>query len=147
MTVDIKLVQEQLEAVREYVICTRRRFHENPSASGKEEQAALFVDAHRRYADYGVLVRLEGARPGPTVCLRADYDALSMQESPDNLAGKKVCVSKEDGLCHACGHDGHAAMALGAMRVLHALRQQLAGSVLFLFESGEERGGFCAQGL
>ena len=66
---------------------------------------------------------------------------LSMQESPDNLAGKKVCVSKEDGLCHACGHDGHAAMALGAMRVLHALRQQLAGSVLFLFESGEERGG------
>ena len=149
MTVDIKLVQEQLETVREYVICTRRRFHENPSASGKEEQAALFVEAqaqelglaHRRYADYGVLVRLEGARPGPTVCLRADYDALSMQESPDNLAGKKVCVSKEDGLCHACGHDGHAAMALGAMRVLHALRQQLAGSVLFLFESGEERGG------
>ena len=45
MTVDIKLVQEQLEAVREYVICTRRRFHENPSASGKEEQAALFVEA------------------------------------------------------------------------------------------------------
>ena len=41
-----------------------------------------------------------------------------MQESPDNLAGKKVCVSKEDGLCHACGHDGHAAMALGAMRAL-----------------------------
>ena len=46
MTVDIKLVQEQLEAVREYVICTRRRFHENPSPSGKEEQAAL-LSRHR----------------------------------------------------------------------------------------------------
>lgn len=152
---DIGRVQSELEAVKAHVLEVRRYFHEHPSPSGKEEGAALFVEkeaeylglAHYRYADYGVVATLEGARPGPTICLRADYDALTMQEAAENLAGKKEYVSKESGLCHACGHDGHVAMALGAMRVLCALKEQLAGRVVFLFESGEERGGLTKDGV
>ena len=145
---DIGRVQSELEAVKAHVLEVRRYFHEHPSPSGKEEGAALFVEkeaeylglAHYRYADYGVVATLEGARPGPTICLRADYDALTMQEAAENLAGKKEYVSKESGLCHACGHDGHMAMVLELGRRLRT-KQALPHNILLLFQPAEETTG------
>ncbi|MBQ2697479.1 MAG: amidohydrolase [Clostridia bacterium] len=138
-----------IEAERDFTIDIRRRLHRRPSPSGKEAEAASLVEAeadrlglpHRRYSDYGVLITLEGASSGETVLLRADMDALSMTEEPNNLIGPKVAVSEIEGLCHACGHDGHTAMLLAAMRVLTRLRHTFSGRILFLFESGEEIGG------
>ena len=73
-----------------------------------------------------------------TVLLRADVDALPVQEDPDNLAGPKCCVSENDGLCHACGHDAHIAMQIAAAEYLMQHRDRIRGRVLLMFERGEE---------
>lgn len=80
-----------------------------------------------------ITARLDGARPGPTVLLRSDMDALAMQE--ENAVS--FC-SEIAGQAHACGHDAHMAMLVGAARVLCDARDRLAGSVLFVFQPGEE---------
>jgi hippurate hydrolase len=80
-----------------------------------------------------VVATLDGARPGPTVLLRADMDALPMQEEND-----VPFRSERDGQAHACGHDAHMAMLVGAARVLCEGRERLAGRVLFVFQPGEE---------
>lgn len=87
-----------------------------------------------RGASYVAAV-LRGARPGPCVLLRADMDALAVQEPP----GLEF-ASPTPGMMHACGHDAHAAMLAGAARVLAGRAAELAGSVLFFFEAGEEGG-------
>ena len=79
---------------------------------------------------------LRGAHPGPTLALRADMDALPLHEEADRPY--RSCVP---GVMHACGHDGHVAMALGAARVLHALRDHLHGNVKLLFQPAEETYG------
>jgi len=73
-----------------------------------------------------------------TVMLRADVDALPVEEDPENLKGPKVCVSENKGICHACGHDAHIAMQIGAAEYLFAHRNQIAGRVILMFERGEE---------
>jgi hippurate hydrolase len=83
----------------------------------------------------GVAALLTGASPGPTVLLRGDMDALPLQEHTD-----EECSSRIDGVMHACGHDGHTAMLVGAARLLSARRGELAGRVLFMFQPGEEGG-------
>ena len=87
---------------------------------------------------------LEGKTPGKgkTVLLRADCDALPVLETKDNLAGPRVCCSKVDGVMHACGHDGHTAILLGAAKILneHQGRDTLDKIILF-FERAEENGG------
>lgn len=80
-----------------------------------------------------VIAVLEGDRPGPTVLLRADMDALPMPEDAD-LSFR----STTDGVMHACGHDLHVSMLAGAARLLHSRRRELAGRVLFMFQPGEE---------
>jgi hippurate hydrolase len=79
------------------------------------------------------VARLGGARPGPTILLRADMDALPMRED----TGLPFASEVEGGM-HACGHDAHVAMLVGAARVLTRRRDTLAGSVLFMFQPGEE---------
>ena len=90
---------------------------------------------------------LRGARPGPTVLLRGDMDALPLRET----AVHDVQVSRFDGLMHACGHDLHTSMLVGAARLLSARRESLAGNVLFMFQPGEEgedgAGHMLAEGL
>lgn len=83
----------------------------------------------------GVAALLTGARPGPTVLLRGDMDALPLREDTG-----EDCASTIEGTMHACGHDGHTAMLAGAARALSTLRGEMAGRVLFMFQPGEEGG-------
>jgi len=80
-----------------------------------------------------VVAVLEGASPGPTVLLRADMDALKIQETTGLDYASEI-----DGAMHACGHDGHSAMLVGAARLLAARREHIAGRVIFAFQPGEE---------
>ena len=97
------------------------------------EGLPLDVTLHRTTS--GVAALLTGARPGPTVLLRGDMDALPLHEDTG-----EACASRNDGVMHACGHDGHTAMLVGAARLLSGMRDQLAGRVLFMFQPGEENG-------
>jgi len=81
----------------------------------------------------GLLYRLQGAKPGKTLLLRADMDALPIHEDAEHAPRSQV-----DGVMHACGHDSHTAVLLGTMQVLQALRQQIAGTVYFFFQPAEE---------
>lgn len=85
-----------------------------------------------------VIVKLDTGRPGKVVALRADIDALPMEEAETNLVGPRTCHSEQPCTCHACGHDAHTAMLLGAMQMLTRLKEKLNGTVLFCFEEGEE---------
>ncbi len=93
----------------------------------------LPLDLHRGMGVSSVVAVLDGGRPGPTVLLRGDMDALPMQEDTDLPFASTV-----EGRMHACGHDTHVAMLASAARVLAGRRDQLAGRVLFMFQPGEE---------
>ncbi len=141
-----------LQACREeleYAVAVRRYLHENPEPAAYELQTVRFILSELEKSsieavnipDGGVLGFLRGALPGKTVMLRADCDALKMTEAPDNGKAPKACVSKVDGLAHCCGHDMHTAMLLTAAKVLAKKRDSLKGTVILMFERGEEGGG------
>jgi amidohydrolase len=120
----------------------RRQLHANPELSFEEEQTTAFlVDELRkipgltlsRPTKTGVVAVLQGAHPGRTIALRADIDALPIQEET-----ALPYASKTPGVMHACGHDGHAAMQLAAAKLLAAERDSLCGEVRFLFQHAEE---------
>lgn len=137
-----------LHEVEPQMLAYRRWFHEHPELSGIEkETSAKILEvvkaqglSREMVGDYGIIARIEGGFEGKTVVLRADMDALPVKESRENLAGEKVSVSGNDGVSHACGHDAHMAMMLGAMLVLNRLKSQLHGTVLVVFEQAEETG-------
>lgn len=121
----------------------RRAIHRRPELAFEEhETAALVAETLREIgldpitgvATTGVVAHIEGGRPGPTVALRADLDALPILE-----ATGLDFASETDGTMHACGHDAHTAMLLGAARVLHALRDDIAGTVRLVFQPSEEK--------
>lgn len=134
------------EKYEDYIIAMRQYFHQNPERSGMElktvakisqELKAIGID-HVVIENGGVLAWIQGTGD-KAVLLRADIDALPIQETPDNLLpGKRTCISQNDGLMHACGHDGHTAMLLGAVRILKDLQAKINGTVYFCFERGEE---------
>ena len=121
--------------------------HQNPEPSGEERQTAAFIRQELAalgldttpVLDNGTLALLDTGRPGKTLLLRADIDALPVQEDECNLSGKKPLVSGKPGVCHACGHDGHTATLLTVARILCGLKEQLCGKIWFYFEQGEER--------
>jgi amidohydrolase len=134
--------REQAEALREYVVAARRRLHENPELSFKEEQTARFVadelqamgyEPEEGVGGYGVRAVLRGGRPGRTIGLRADMDALPITEEND-----LPFRSRNAGAMHACGHDAHTAMLLGAAKGLRPKQAELSGNVVFLFQPAEE---------
>ncbi len=137
---------QRVSQEREYVQSVRRWMHQHPELSDQETEISQKVcqEAERlglpweRAGETGLVVTLSGARPGKTLVLRCDLDALPVEEADENLKGPKVCVSQNPGVSHACGHDAHTAMMLGAMRVLSGMRDQLEGTILFAFEQGEE---------
>ena len=136
-----------LEA-EDYAVRCRRWIHMHPELSDQEEQTVAFILEQLQQAGIecvdvpkgGVLGFIYGAKPGKTVLLRADIDALPMQEDPWNAKQPKVCVSKNDGVAHTCGHDTHTAMLLASARLLHAHRVGFAGRIVLYFERGEEHG-------
>lgn len=89
----------------------------------------------------GIIATIKGANDGKTLILRADLDALPMQEAKTNLIKEKVVISKVDGVAHTCGHDAHTAMLLGAANILQQHKDLINGTVLLVFEQGEEIGG------
>lgn len=141
-------ILELLKEVEPEVIKCKTIIHENPELSLKEEKtSALILEEvkalgleYERVGDYGIIAILRGASEGKTVMVRADMDALPVDESTDNLIGAKKSVSKNKGVSHACGHDAHVAMVIGAMKVLSKLRDEINGTVLFVFEQAEEIG-------
>jgi len=125
------------------VVRLRRQIHRRPELAFQEHETAALVAQTLRevgieptegVAQTGVVAHVEGARPGPTVALRADIDALPILE-----ATGLDFASEHDGKMHACGHDAHTAMLLGAARVLHELRGELAGTVRLVFQPSEEK--------
>lgn len=89
----------------------------------------------------GIIATITGSLPGKKLILRADIDALPVQESATNLLKEKIVVSKVDGVSHTCGHDAHCAMLLGVAKILSELKGKLHGTVILVFEQGEEIGG------
>ena len=133
----------------DYAVSIRRSLHEHPEPSCHELETVRFILSELEKSgiatvnipDGGVLGFIHGALPGKTVMLRADCDALKIAEAPDNGKGPKVCVSKIPGMAHCCGHDMHTAMLLTAAKVLAGRRDSLKGTVILMFERGEEGGG------
>ena len=137
-----QLVLEQ----QEYVTAMRREFHRHPELSSREYDTGRVIVRElesmgipvERPEGTGVIGVIRGGRPGPVRLLRADMDALPVAEDPRNQVRDKVCVSAVPGVSHACGHDAHMAMLLGAARLLSRLRDDLCGMVLCCFEEAEE---------
>ncbi len=140
----MELVQET-QNLRGYLTRIRHCLHESPELSGQEIQTLALVCKelgelgipYVEIPDGGILGFIRGGA-GKTVLLRADLDALPIEESPCNLRGPKACVSKTPGVSHACGHDAHTAMLLTEARLLQAHKSELPGNVVLLFERGEE---------
>jgi amidohydrolase len=136
-------IQAAAEALVPRLVETRRDLHRHPELSNREERTGKLVAERLRalgldevrypVARTGVVGVLKGALPGPVVALRADMDALPIQEKPDT-----PYKSENPGVMHACGHDAHTSMLLGAAEVLVKLRPRLAGTVVFLFQPAEE---------
>ena len=133
-----------------YTVSLRRHFHEYPE-SGPEEQVNTMADImeelrrldipYEQVPGGGIFAHIHGAEGGKTVLMRADMDALPILESETNLVGPKKCVSKIPGVMHGCGHDGHLAMLLTEAKILKSMEAQLPGSILLMFEEGEEGHG------
>jgi amidohydrolase len=126
-------------------IAIRRDLHAHPELGFAETRTArlaadalraLGIEVHEGIGKTGVVGILAGDRPGPTIMLRADMDALPMPEEND-----VPYVSQNPGVTHACGHDAHVAMLLGAARVLSERRAELHGRIAFVFQPAEEGGG------
>jgi amidohydrolase len=136
-------VAQAAEAIREALIAQRRDFHMHPELSNREERTSRVIAERLRrlgldevrtgVSRYGVVALLKGARPGPVVALRADMDALPIEETLD-----VPYRSRNPGVKHACGHDVHMTVALGVAEVLSRLRGEFPGAVKFLFQPAEE---------
>ena len=138
---DIKTLAKEQES---YIIECRRWLHAHPELGTQEVETTRFIKEQLDSMGIpvqtfegitGCVATIQGGQPGKTVMLRADIDALPIQENP----GKSYC-SLNPGVMHACGHDCHTAMLLGAARVLQDHRQELKGTVKLIFQMAEEIG-------
>ena len=126
---------------KDYIIEKRRYFHMNPEPSFNEYNTSKVVQEELKkigipfevFAKTGIIATIKGQNSGKTVLLRADMDALEVYEKND-VSYK----SQKDGLMHACGHDGHIAMLLGAAHVLNDVKNDFSGEVKLLFQPAEE---------
>jgi len=136
------IIAETPETVKDLVVGWRRHLHQHPELSFCEKNTSQFVAD--TLASFGglliarptptsVVARLTGGSPGPVLAIRADMDALPIQE-----ANSHEFVSQFPGVMHACGHDGHTSMLLGAAKILASRRDELRGEVRFLFQHAEE---------
>ncbi len=143
-------IDKQADAVEPKVIAWRRDLHQNPELSNREFKTAEKIAAHLRslglevrtgVAKTGVVGILRTGKPGPVVGLRADMDALPVVERVDIPFASKVkgeYRGDEVGVMHACGHDTHVAMLMGAATVLTSIKNTLSGTVVFIFQPAEE---------
>ncbi len=142
-----KLIEAKLPAVMPKVVAWRRDIHEHPELSFEETRTAALVADHLRklgievqapVGKTGVVGILRGGKPGPVVALRADMDALPVTELVDLPFKSKVRTQwqgQDVGVMHACGHDNHVAILMGAAEVLAGMKAQIPGTIKFLFHT------------
>lgn len=135
-------IDQEIEKVRPEIIKIRRFIHMNPELSNREYETAKLVaskltslglEVKTGVARTGVVALLRGGQPGPTVAIRADMDALPIQEAT-SLPFKSL----NPGVMHACGHDVHTSVALGAAMVLVNVKDKIKGNIKFIFQPAEE---------
>ncbi len=138
------------DKIEQKIIDWRRDFHKNPELGNSETRTAAIVAKHLKalgievqtgVAKTGVVGLLKGALPGPTIALRADMDALPVEER-NELPFKSTVKAKYNGnevsVMHACGHDAHTAILMGVAEVLAGMKSKLKGNVKFIFQPAEE---------
>lgn len=136
-------LMDMLVSRKEEIISIRRYLHEHPELSFEEEQTARYILDFYEGKDveiqsnvgngYGIVVTIKGGKPGKTIALRADFDALPIQEETD-LPFK----SKNEGVMHACGHDGHTAYLMVLADCLIQLKQEIPGTIKIIHQHAEE---------
>ena len=149
-----QITETQLDQVAQslapQVINWRRDFHQNPELGNRETRTAAAVAAHLKslglevktgVAHTGVVGVLKGGKPGPVIALRADMDALPVKEQVDVPFKSAVTAEyrgEKVGVMHACGHDSHTAILMGTAQALASMRNELPGTVMFIFQPAEE---------
>lgn len=146
-----RLIDAEVDLAEPAVIEWRRQIHSNPELGNEEQETAALIARQLRDMGFdkvetgiavtGVVGTLKGGKPGPVVALRADMDALPVVEQtglPFASTKKGMYQGKEVGIMHACGHDAHVSMLLGVAKVLAAVREDLPGTVKFIFQPSEE---------
>lgn len=137
----MKAIRELAEERREYSVSVRREIHRHPELSFQEKKTSELVKRElermgipcRRVADTGIVGEIKGRRPGKTIVLRADMDALEITETAEvDFASEKT------GVMHACGHDIHTASLLTAADILNSVRSEFDGTVKLVFQPAEE---------
>lgn len=137
-------IKELFDSCENEIIENRRWFHRHPEVSLKEKMTSaeickkleeMGISYETLPPNYGIVGTIEGGRKGKTIALRADIDALPVTEET-GLA----FASENEGCMHACGHDAHAAMLLGAAKVLNEVKDELSGTVKLVFQVAEETG-------
>ncbi len=136
-------IAQAAEALRPQLVAQRRDFHMHPELSNREERTSRIVaerlralgleDVKTGVGRYGVTALLKGAKPGPVVAVRADMDALPIQETND-----VPYKSQTPGVKHACGHDVHTTVELGVAEILSKMRGEINGTIKFIFQPAEE---------
>ena len=138
-----RMFEQDIKNILPQVVAWRRHLHQYPESSFNEfETTQLLIHEIEKLGNLeitrptptGLVARLTGADPGPTIALRADIDALKMPE----LTGLEY-ASRNEGVMHACGHDSHTAMLLGVLNVLSKNQKSLKGSFVFIFQPAEEQ--------
>ena len=148
------MYKKKAEELFDYTVDIRRRMHTNPELSGLEEETVKLVkeELEKIGIEYvevnngGVLAFIKGNKKtdeAKTIIIRADLDALPFNEPEKNLKNKRLVRSNKKGVMHACGHDGHTAMALTSAKILYENRDDFSGKVIFCFERSEETGENC----
>lgn len=142
-------IKEEIKLNKDDIIKTRRYLHENPEVSSKEFETSKYLK--NRCKDLGLIVEdvdgstgftalFDTGRPGKTLGIRTDLDALAIEEDSYNLKEKKILVSKNPGVSHACGHDSHMTIALMSGKILKNLEKEINGKIYLIFEEAEETG-------
>ncbi|MGI8635055.1 MAG: amidohydrolase, partial [Segetibacter sp.] len=143
-------VSQSADRLESQVVAWRRDFHEHPELGNNEIRTASIVAKHLQslgievktgVAKTGVVGILKGGKPGPVVVLRADMDGLPVIErTPVPFASKVKTMynGQEVGVMHACGHDTHVAILMGVAEILSSMKNELKGTVKFIFQPAEE---------
>ena len=139
-------ILKEASKCQDMIVKERRYLHQHPELSGLEfntvKHVKEFLDSisvyYEEVPDGGILAFFKGNKPGKTVLLRGDMDALPIQENPCNTKGPKECVSLVDGVSHACGHDAHTAMLMAVAKILSEQKPEFPGTIILMFERGEE---------
>ncbi|MBC7510164.1 MAG: M20/M25/M40 family metallo-hydrolase, partial [Ferruginibacter sp.] len=141
-----EIIVKSADKIQQKVIAWRHDIHQNPELGNRELRTAELVAKHlqslgievkTKVGVTGVVGILKGDKPGPVIALRADMDALPVEEVNDLLFASKVKTTyngKETSVMHACGHDAHVAILMGVAEILAGMKKDLKGTVKFIFQ-------------